>query len=147
MLTSIMTFISSSKSTYILLALMLLSGTYLWFDYQAKVRKIGALEQSIEIATKGVKDAVALNNTNVSNFDKERKDFKEALNALQELHKKNRELEISLSKTKSDFNTFKSKADVGTKKCLQMELPSSVFGKLLDSSGSDVDRLLINKVD
>lgn len=146
MLTSIMTFISSAKSTYILLALMLLAGIYLWFDYQSKVEKIGALEQSIEIASKGVRDAIELNNVNVSNFDKERKDFKEVLNALQELHKKNRELEISLSKTKSDFDTFKNNADVDTKKCLQMELPNNVFGGLV-SGNITPDKLLIDKAD
>ena len=142
MITSLLSFISSAKSTYILLVIMLMSGIYVWFDYQSKVEEIGALKQSIEVASRGTREAIELNQSNIANFDKERSEYKEALDALQIIHTKNRELEDKLSGIKTEFNDYKNSASDETKQCFQTELPVSIFGNLVDNG-----RVLSDKAD
>lgn len=142
MITPLLSFISSAKSTYILLAIMLMSGIYVWFDYQSKVEEIGALKQSIEVASRGTREAIELNQSNIANFDKERSEYKEALDALQIIYTKNRELEDKLSGIKTEFNDYKNSASDETKQCFQIELPASIFGNLVDNG-----RVLSDKAD
>ena len=128
---SIASFISSAKSTYILIGIIAIGGAYMWNDYQSLREDNSRLSIALEVAGKGTKEAIDIAEHNAQQAVEMRNHYKEILRELQRVGNVNRALQESLSEQEAAFDKFRKESDDEFNRCMDIQLPQDLFGELV----------------
>jgi polyribonucleotide nucleotidyltransferase len=131
---SVASFISSARSTYILIGIISIGGVYLWNDYQSLRADNGKLSLALEVAGKGTKDAVNIAEHNAQQAIEMKNHYEEILRELQRVGSLNRALQESLSEQEATFDKFRKEASEEFNRCMDIQLPQDLFGELVKPS-------------
>lgn len=136
---SIASFISSAKSTYILIGVIAIGGAYMWNDYQSLRADNGKLSLALSVASSGTKQALTIADDNATEAIKIQTHYQEILNELSRMGETNRALQEALSDKEAEIDKFYSQSTDTFKGCLAIQLPKGIFGNLVKpDSGSDI---------
>ena len=135
---SVASFISSAKSTYILLGVIAIGGVYLWNDYQSLRADNGKLSLALSVASSGTKQALTIADDNATEAIKIQTHYQEILNELSRMGETNRALQEALSDKEAEIDKFYSESTDTLKEWLAIQLPKGIFGNLVkpDSDSS-----------
>jgi len=136
---SVASFISSAKSTYILIGIIAIGGAYMWNDYQSLRVDNGKLSLALSVASSGTKQALTIADDNATEAIKIQTHYQEILNELSRMGETNRALQEALSDKEAEIDKFYSESTDTLKECLAIQLPKGIFGNLVKpDSGSDI---------
>jgi hypothetical protein len=138
---SIASFISSAKSTYILIGIISIGGAYMWNDYQSLRADNGKLTLALSVASSGTRQALTIADSNATEAIKIQTHYQEILNELSRMGETNRALQEALSDKEAEIDKFTSNSTDSFKECLAIQLPEDIFGNLVkpDSGSTVVD--------
>jgi hypothetical protein len=129
---SVASFISSAKSTYILLGVIAIGGVYLWNDYQSLREDNGKLSIALEVAGVGTRDAINVAEHNATEAAKIKEHYQRILDELSRVGDANRALQETLSNKETEIDKFNQESSVEVKECMAIQLPQNLFGNLVN---------------
>lgn len=131
---SVASFISSAKSTYILLGIITIGGMYVWNDYQSLRTDNGKLSLALSVASSGTKQALTIAEDNANETTKIKEHYQRILDELSRVGDANRALQETLSNKETEIDKFNQESSDEVKECMAIQLPQSLFGNLVKSN-------------
>lgn len=128
---SVASFISSAKSTYILIGIIAIGGAYMWNDYQSLRADNGKLSLALSVASSGTKQALTIADDNATEAIKIQTHYQEILNELSRMGETNRALQEALSDKEAEIDKFTAQSNDTFKGCMVIQLPEDIFGNLV----------------